>query len=361
MWRSSLVALLYGVALSSLLSVGVTAQSLSFNPVTARAQWIPRQSAGLEMTGTSVSVGSRTYPPGSMVLWGGASDGSPLTDTWVSSDGLQWGRLSPTTPSLGPAVGAAFCRDSQYRLFQIGGERDGEVINEVWMSETTGRSWIKQTATTTARALPARAYLDVAADSADNLFAVGGRDGGGGTGDGYNDVYRSVNQGKDWVRRTALPTGPGGRFSATLLISYSKILRVDIMTYMAGIGREGGDATFYNDIWVSSNQAQTWTLLTDEAPFNVRDNFNAEVTPEGYLLVESGYNYQETYNDVSAHNNTTQHTTHKQDTPLPSICLLMHLVCLWCGVWLSDGFPPMVATLGAPALRTLLSRTAASK
>ena len=103
-------------------------------------------------------------------------------DAWVSSDGQQWGRIS--TNQFEGASGAAFCRDSQFRLFQIGGERGGEQVNEVWMSETTGRTWTRQypSSTTQPRALPPRAYMDVAADSSDNLFAVGGRDGQAGQG-----------------------------------------------------------------------------------------------------------------------------------------------------------------------------------
>ena len=68
-------------------------------------------------------------------------------------------------------------------------------------------------------------------------------------GGGYNDVWRSVNRGKDWSRRTPLPIdGDGGRFSASLLISFSKILRVDVLTYLGGISRveNGGPSAFYN-------------------------------------------------------------------------------------------------------------------
>jgi len=55
---------------------------------------------------------------------------------------------------------------------------------------------------------------------------------------------------------------------------------------------------YYNDIWVSSNQGARWTRLTATAPFIDRDNFNGEVTPEGYIVVVGGYNNRETLNDV---------------------------------------------------------------
>ena len=42
---------------------------------------------------------------------------------------------------------------------------------------------------------------------------------------------------------------------------------------------------------------KSWTRLTAAAPWAERDNFNAEVTPEGYLVVTGGYNSRETLND----------------------------------------------------------------
>ena len=75
MWSSSL-SLLVSVSSLLLLCCDVSAQTLSFTPITRGASWLPRRSAGLEMTGSQVTVGSRTYPAGSMVLWGGVDSDS---------------------------------------------------------------------------------------------------------------------------------------------------------------------------------------------------------------------------------------------------------------------------------------------
>jgi hypothetical protein len=50
-------------------------------------------------------------------------------------------------------------------------------------------------------------------------------------------------------------------------------------------------------VWVSSSAGKSWTRLTAAAPFAERDNFNAEVTTEGYIVVTGGYNSRETLND----------------------------------------------------------------
>ncbi len=45
---------------------------------------------------------------------------------------------------------------------------------------------------------------------------------------------------------------------------------------------------YYNDVWLSSTAAKQWTRLTTTAAFVERDNFNAEVTKDGYLVVVGG-------------------------------------------------------------------------
>ena len=299
-----LASLFLLLSLLSLLLSSSSAQSLSFTRLSATAPWTVRHSAGLELTGTALTVGGTTYQPGSFVLFGGyaatiagnTTNDYLATDTWISQTGATWAQVSTT--GLGGALGAAHCTDNAFRLYQVGGERNNVAINEVWVSSNTGRTWTRQVSTTN-RYLPARVFMDVYADSANALYAVGGRDATP-EGQGYNDVYRSVNQGRDWTRQGALPTGEGGRFSATLLISYSKLLKKDIMTYIGGISRvAGGQITgIYNDIWISSNLGVAWQRVTANAPFPVRDNMNGEVTKEGYLIIVAGFSYQETYNDV---------------------------------------------------------------
>ena len=264
-----------------------TSSRLGFNPLTATAQWPVRHTAGLEITTTSTSINSRTYGAGSFVLWGGVgtewnNNYTLLTDTWVSADGATWAQVSAT--GFAGAIGSAHCRDSKGRIFKIGGERGfpAEVVSDVWMSANVGRTWTLQTSAS--KALPPRAFADAYADSADNIFVVGGR-GAGYTGAGMCDVWMSSNIGKDWTLKGSIPFGaalPGGRFSATLLIQPSQLLKVDVMTYIGGYSRwqnAGGAGLdrYNNDIWVSSNQGKNWARLTERAPFI--DRYDLTRTP----------------------------------------------------------------------------------
>jgi len=279
---------------------------MAFKVMTAEAAWSVRHTAGLEMLKSSMRINGVTYPENSMVLWGGVgNDGTSndalLTDTWISSDRIKWTQIS-----TGGFAGSAFsghAADSRNRLYKVGGERWGGsdpayVHGEVFMSVNGGQSWTKQTSS---RPLPKRAFADVYADSKDNLFAIGGLDGPGGS--GLNDVWRSINQGKEWTLQGRIPfSQKGGRSSASLLISYSKILQKDILTYIGGFSRyqENGNwvGQYHKDIWVSSNEGRQWTPLTTSAPWAERDNFNAEVTEDGILVIAGGYNNREALNDV---------------------------------------------------------------
>ena len=323
-----------------------TSTRLGFNVLTSSAQWSIRHTAGLEITTAAVSAGGTNYAAGSLVVFGGVGYNATtndfnalLTDTFVSSNGATWAQVSAT--GFAGAVGSAHCTDSKGRLYKVGGERDGVVVNDVWMSANTGRTWTKQTPSSSSKVFVARAYADVYADSSDALFLVGGRLYGF-TAAGMNDVWMSINYGRDWTRQGTIPFGAaGGRFSASLLISYSKLLRKDVMTYIGGYSRleGGGMDRYYNDVWVSQTSGKQWTRLTAASPFvevqnsthqssnqsrihcatsaNVlitlqrclavflsfrcvskkRDNFNAEVTKDGYLVVVGGYNSREALND----------------------------------------------------------------
>ena len=243
-----------------------TSTRLGFRVLTSTAQWSVRHSAGLELTSAPVTIGGSNYPSGSFVLWGGVGqayqqENVPMTDTWISSDGANWALVSAT--GFTGATGAAHCTDSRGRLFQVGGERDGQVISDVWMSSNQGRAWTRQTPTMAARTLPARAFADVYADSTDALYVIGGR-AAGFTAAGMNDVWMSSTQGRDWVRQGAIPfANEGGRFSATLLISYSKLLRKDILTYIGGYSRVegGGIDRYYNDVIALHRRSAALLLL----------------------------------------------------------------------------------------------------
>jgi len=52
------------------------------------------------------------------------------------------------------------------------------------------------------------------------------------------------------------------------------------------------------DVWVSSDDGRRWSRLTANAPWTERDNFNAEITSDGLILISGGINTREALNDV---------------------------------------------------------------
>jgi len=242
-----------------------TSNRLGFTVLTSSAQWSNRHLAGLEITTSSVSAGGRTYPAGSLVVWGGEgydaatnNNDALLTDTFVSTDGASWAMVSAT--GFAGARASAHCTDSKGRLYKIGGERDNMVVTDVWMSSNTGRTWTKQSPSSPARVFSPRAFADVYADSTDALFLIGGRDygTGPGTGQGMNDVWMSSNQGRDWTRQGAIPFAQaGGRFSATLLIAPSKLLKKDVLTYIGGYTRRPEGDSQLHTLILSSVMSST--------------------------------------------------------------------------------------------------------
>jgi hypothetical protein len=196
------------------------------------------------MTTSKVNINSHIYPAGSLVLYGGVGGNSTtgdiyMTDTWISADGVTWALVSAT--GFTGAFAASTHSDAKNRLYFISGERsNGVPVSDVWVSTTLGQTWAKQTPSTAARTFPPRLYAAISSDSNGYLYAVGGRNGTAHGGWAFNDVWMSSTQGKDWTRQGAIPLAPGGRFSGSLVISYSKLLRKDILTFMGGYSRGNG-------------------------------------------------------------------------------------------------------------------------
>ena len=105
-----------------------TSNRLGFRVLTSTASWSVRHSAGLEIWNTAVTAGGRSFPAGSMVLYGGVgwqegNDETLLTDSWISSDGQQWTLVSAT--GFAGAAGSGHAADGKGRIFKVGGERFG--------------------------------------------------------------------------------------------------------------------------------------------------------------------------------------------------------------------------------------------
>ena len=85
---------------------------------------------------------------------------------------------------------------------------------------------------------------------------------------------------------------PPGRESGFLIHATSRQTKQDVLTYMGGYSRVGNNLStvaYHNDIYMSTDAGLKWLLVTANAPWSKRDNFNAEVTRDGAIVLVAGY------------------------------------------------------------------------
>ena len=293
---------------------------LDFLPQTENAPWSRRWAANVESFPKAFtyrdSYGQpRDAPANSLILSGGQGQNN---DVWMSPDGgLTWqliaGYVSYTAPviraggtnwdssffpALSESTGIVDARAGA--IYRIGGYGSGGEANDVWRT-TNAVSWTKQAATN----LPRRSGSNVVVDDRGRMYVVGG------IADGVplNDIWTSDNNATTFVRPT-LATAPfftPGRAKGFLLHRYSWQLGRDILFY--GTGWDGSN--LYNDIWLSSNGAASWTLVCSAAPFEPRDAAFAEITANGLIVLGGGQARDYTHNgtDDTCGTHTQAHTS----------------------------------------------------
>ena len=264
---------------------------INFTLQTSAAAFGPRWWASVESYPKAITANGFTLPANSLILFGGSTNTSTgesyYGDVWGSSDnGVTW-RLIADNAFPGTRF-PGYTIDSQARLYKVAGS-DG---SDVYMS-TNGVSWQQQTPGSTVTTLPGRTFPDVQVDSKDTLYVVAGLSptvGGG----GLNDVWKSTDQGRNWVRSTNMPfPQPPGRSSGFLIHKTSRQTKQDVLTYMGGYGRVQGNASSvvrFNDVYLSTDNGAKWLLVTANAPWSPRNNFNAEVTRDGAIVIVAGFN-----------------------------------------------------------------------
>ena len=290
---------------------GVSDAFLDFDVQTAAASWRGRWAANAEVFPKAFAWrdpgnAPRTMPANSLIVQGGQSQNN---DVWASTDGRFWdlvagyaeyasqggGRdvraggtayLTSFFPPLSEATGIVDHRGGA--IYRVGGYGSAGERNDVWRT-TNVTVWTKQAAA----GLPPRSASNVVVDDRGKLYVVGGVN----LGQTLNDVWFSVNNGSSFGR-ASLSTAPffmPGRGKGFLLHRYSPFVGKDVLYY--GAGWNGVD--MYNDLWVSSDEAASWTQVTANAPYAARDAVAAEITDAGLIVLAGGQAGAYTMNDVS--------------------------------------------------------------
>ena len=114
-----------------------------------------------------------------------------------------------------------------------------------------------------------------------------------------NDVWRSTDYGRNWTQMTAYARWSGR-------VSHSSVATPDGSLVVMG-GQSSG--TLMNDVWRSTDNGATWTLMTPRAEWSPRYFHSSVVMPDGSIVLMGGIinNRGGNMNDVwrSTDNGTT--------------------------------------------------------
>ena len=132
-----------------------------------------------------------------------------------------------------------------------------EAFNEPWTQMATAIEW-------TAR----YGHTSVALPDG-SIVLMGGRDATG----LRNDVWRSTDQGVTWTQMTAAAPWTGRRYHTSVALSDGSIVLM---------GGEDSLTAFdcrRDDVWRSTDQGATWTMMTNSAEWNLRSRHSSVVLP----------------------------------------------------------------------------------
>ena len=303
----------------------IPANTMTFSPLTRRAPWSPRiQPALLLMSAprtyinpTDMSVGT-TGPDWLLMYEGSLTAGAGPTGnendvyasvdqgrTWILISGIarlgtQGDKMSAFPDSSFRATsGAGNCEDpTSDAVYASGGQRSlnasyTDFSTETWYSSDaihwtlrTGRSFS-----------PGRYFHSCDVDYSGRVYIIGGRAPGGVL---LNDVWVSTTMGESYTRVTAAAPF-SGRYEHSVQIYHSTFYNRDLIYVSGGYVALGGANSTTNDVWVSSDAAQSWFRLSAAAPWGARWGHGVAMTEAGVMVVLGGTSSAAvSYNDLWA-------------------------------------------------------------
>lgn len=213
-----------------------------------------------------------------LLLMGGVdATNTALNDVWASADGVTWVQLLEEAP-WAPRYGAT-CLVHQGTFYLIGGYDGSQVFNDIWVS-IDGKTWgeLVSSAYWPARAFAAGFSFNYNGRPA--IWLVGGADV---TLTGMNDVWFSVDGGKNWT--FAVAAFPTGILAAGFTVYNNKMWIVN--------GRSGAAvATGLNTVYNSSDGV-AWNQITTVGPWQASSSGALVLFPTATVV--SPYNYQTMY------------------------------------------------------------------
>ena len=239
--------------------------TVPWTQVNASARWLARSGH------SSVAL-----MDGSIVLMGGLSNSGYMNDVWRSTDnGATWTIVNASAGwSARESHSSVAMPDGSIVL--MGGDESGvgDRKNDVWRSTDNGATWTEVNAS--AGWTPRKLHSSVAMPDG-SIVLMGGL-----SNSGYmNDVWRSTDNGATWTLVNA-NAGWMGRFG------HSSVVMPDGNIVLMG-GDDGGFMTYKNDVWRSTDNGATWTLVNANAGWIGREGHSSVVMPDGSIVLTGGF------------------------------------------------------------------------
>ena len=230
--------------------------------------WSPR-----EYFACAVSSTNDIYVMGGTVSYDGTSD-QVWKGTFSNPSEIEWTQLI-SMPAVRRHLSAAIrtVSSTDYLYVFGGGTSGSEHFNTIWyLSNFTG-SW---TVAAAPEWIGRRGHRSVAVE--DRVLVIGGRTGHDGT-TRTNDVWYSSSatlESGSWF--VEAPNGKAGRHGSALVRSGTDVYLV-----------AGWNGAFYmNDVWKSSNEGGTWSLMIEHAAFPARQEHIVERANTSVLALFGG-------------------------------------------------------------------------
>jgi acetyl esterase/lipase len=187
---------------------------------------------------------------GTVVMFGGASAGTPLGDTWTWN-GSTWSQQPAVGPS--PRAGAAMAFDASSGHVVLFGGHDSttKALGDTWSWDGTAKAWTQLNVTSSP---PARTGTSMVSFGSGGALLSGGADASGAP---LGDTW--LFQGGVWTNKTPSGANPAPRQGAGLSFDSSQ----GVAVLFGGYGTPGCGAP-YRDTWTWDGS--TWTAQNPPAP-----------------------------------------------------------------------------------------------
>jgi len=267
-----------------------------FGDETYNAPWT-EMTASAEWNGR-IEHTSVTMPDGSIVLMGGCDNsGVYHNDVWRSiNNGANW---TQQTASAGWAVRAtqtSVAMPDGSIVLMGGGNGTVADMNDVWRSMDNGATWTQMKPNNGDGWAPRHYHTSVAMPDG-SIVLLGGFSSLGSGSFEWNDVWRSTDNGATW---TLVNSGAGWSARA----GPTSVVMTDGSIVLLGGTTPNG---YKNDVWRSTDNGATWTQMTESAGWLARYNHRSVVMPDDSIVLMGGVNNNLIFNDVwrSTDNGTT--------------------------------------------------------